>query len=409
MRVLGIISEYNPFHNGHKYHINKSIEKTKADFLIVLMSSSFVQRGEPAIIDKWSRAKTAVLNGADLVIEFPFIYSVQTAEIFAYHAVRILDSLNIVDYISFGTEEKKLSNLKKISKILTNEPKFYKDNLNKFLKLGYSYPVSRAKSLNYYYRNSQVILNNSNNILAIEYLKALNKLESKIAPINIHRKANNYKDIKLNSSGLSSATSIRNNLLDNHKTNNTNVQKSVPSSSIKTLYKFKNTLNYYNSFDNYINYINFALINNPTSLYELFDIDNNLANRISNKRKYFKSETDLLKTYNSKIHTNSKIRRSCLYLLSNFTKEFYINYSNKNIDYIRILASNEKGFKLINKIKNNSNIEVISNFSQIKSIKKDNIKNILEFERKITNLYFLPYNNSDFYNLDFKMSPIIIK
>ena len=196
MNILGLITEYNPFHYGHKYHLEESLSKTNSDYSVAVMSGSFVQRGEPSFIDKWTKAKMAVENGVDLVIELPFIYSSQSAELFALGAVKLLNSLNIVDFLSFGSEIGDLEPLNIISKVLLEEPTEFKTNLSYNLSLGYSFPVSRSLALEMFLKddplsnkyNFKTILKQSNNILGIEYIKALSKTNSNIKPITIKRK-----------------------------------------------------------------------------------------------------------------------------------------------------------------------------------------------------------------------------
>ena len=197
-KILGIVAEYNPFHDGHLFHLNQSKKITNCDFTICVMSGNFIQRGESAILDKWARTKMALNNGIDLVVELPVIYAISSAENFSYGAVKILDSLN-VDYISFGSESGEIAPLEEIAEILNNEPEQYLQLLNKELDKGISYPKARENAINLYCRggcpqppghlwaDAPMYLSHPNNILGIEYLKALKKLNSKIIPMTIKR------------------------------------------------------------------------------------------------------------------------------------------------------------------------------------------------------------------------------
>ena len=137
MKTVGIVAEYNPFHNGHKYHIEEAKRTTKADFVVVIMSGNFVQRGTPAIIDKYSRAKMALSNGADLVFELPIQYSTATAEIFTHGAISLLQGLGFVDYVCFGGESTQLSQMNELAQLFQNEPNNYKKALLKVMQLMY--------------------------------------------------------------------------------------------------------------------------------------------------------------------------------------------------------------------------------------------------------------------------------
>ena len=185
MKTIGIIAEFNPFHNGHKYLIDKCRKDLHADRVVVVMSGDYVQRGAPAIIDKFTRAKCAVNLGADLVIELPIYYSLGSAEYFAKGAVSILSGLGCIDYLCFGSEFPDVNKLYEISDIISNEPPVYKDVLSTGLKDGLSFPAARAKALNEQLKNTskgydqaeyEDLLSSPNTILGIEYLRALNTL-----------------------------------------------------------------------------------------------------------------------------------------------------------------------------------------------------------------------------------------
>ena len=179
--MLGIITEYNPFHNGHKLHIEKSKEKTSSKYCIVVMSGNFSQRGEPTIFDKYLRTKMALLNGADIVLELPLIFATASAELFSLGAIDILDKTGIVTNICFGSEEGNLEKFLEVSNILSNETLEFKQLLYKFLDSGLSFPKARLNALEKTLNKSLDFLNEPNNILSIEYLKAINKLNSKIS------------------------------------------------------------------------------------------------------------------------------------------------------------------------------------------------------------------------------------
>ena len=177
-KVLGIVAEYNPFHNGHLYHLMKSKQVAQADYSIAVIGGNFTQRGEPSILDKWSKAESALLNGVDLVLELPTLYATSSAENFADGAIRLLDSLKIVDTISFGSESADINILNDFAEVLYKEPRQYKTLLSTELKKGISYPKARENALMMYLNDIRKYLNvlsSPNNILGIEYLKALKK------------------------------------------------------------------------------------------------------------------------------------------------------------------------------------------------------------------------------------------
>ena len=200
--VLGIIAEYNPFHNGHLYHIKESIKQTDADYIVCIISGNFVQRGNTSIIDKWTKTKMAIAQGADLVLELPTIYATSSAENFAEGAIKIFDSLGIVNTLSFGIETKDLATLNNIANVVYQEPKEYVTMLNHELNKGVSFPKARENALMMYLNDIKRyanVLNGSNNILAIEYLKAIKKLKSPLKPVGIKREKVFFAELNLTS------------------------------------------------------------------------------------------------------------------------------------------------------------------------------------------------------------------
>ena len=233
-KVVGIIAEYNPFHNGHSYHIQNTKAQTGADFVVAVMTGNFTQRGNTSVINKWEKAKMALNGDADLVIELPTIYSVSSAENFANGAVKILNELGIVDTISFGMEADDVSTLNNIANVLVNEPPEYKTILEHELGKGNSFPKARENALMMYLNDIKRYANvvkGSNNILAIEYLKALKKQKSSIVPFGVKREKVYYNSTKIIDE-YASATGIRNLLLHNQLEE---VRKVMPSKSYSIL------------------------------------------------------------------------------------------------------------------------------------------------------------------------------
>ena len=195
MKTAGIIAEYNPFHTGHQYHIEQTRAITGADFIIVVMSGDFVQRGAPAFLSKLVRTKMALLGGADLVLELPASCSCQSAEYFAYHGVSLLHALGCVDFLSFGSECGDITQLRQAADFLTMESDAYKKYLRSLLQSGCSYPTARAKAAAALHPENagfSTILDSPNNILGIEYLKALKRLKSAILPVCLSSLFSNF-------------------------------------------------------------------------------------------------------------------------------------------------------------------------------------------------------------------------
>ncbi len=414
MKVVGLITEYNPFHYGHKYHLEKSKKITGANYSIAIMSGSFVQRGEPSFIDKWTKTKIAIDNGIDLILELPVIFSTQSAEHFAFGGIKLLDSLNIVDYISFGSETEDISQLNKISKILINEPKYYNKQLVSYLNKGNSYSIARSKALNDYVKKEKISLSESienimkapNNILGIEYLKALHKINSPIKPILVKRIGSGYKEKKLSNS-IPSATAIRNEILNN---NLSTIKNKVPT---KTYFYLNNYLKTYGSFNTLENYsqILVYLLRTTTSkeISQIVDVEEGLENRIVNLSMKYNTLNEIIDNIVSKRHTRTRIQRIFIHLLLGIKKENFTQLKSQYPKYCRVLGANKKGLYLLKKIKENSNIPIITKFSETQKINEPNFRKMIDYDKKATDLFFLGLNNEKkrWANKDFYISPYI--
>ncbi|MDY0234435.1 MAG: nucleotidyltransferase [Gudongella sp.] len=414
MKIAGIITEYNPFHNGHIKHIAKTKEITNASHIISVMSGSFVQRGEPAIIDKWSRAKTAIENGVDLVIELPFVYAAQSAELFSYGAISILDSLNIVDSVVFGSESGNICEIEEIADILLNETPFFKKNLKDSLEIGKSFAVSRSIAIEKeLFRNNnqdfdiKSLVRGSNNILGIEYLKALKKLDSKISPITYKRIGASYNSIEIKDN-IASATGIRS-LIKDQKFNI--LKDLIPESSYHNLLLFNKQYGKFNYLNNYSRIISYILaISKKSELIKIFDMEKGLENRILQYSKEYSDIDNLISAISSKRYPKTRISRILIHLLIRLSKEEIVDIFNHRPKYIRILASNKKGFELINLIKNKSEIEIINKFSDVNKNIDSISKKMLSIEQTATDLYFLGLDlPKPLKGMDFSTSPYIRK
>ena len=321
--VLGIISEYNPFHNGHLYHLNESKRLTNSDYTIAIMTGNFTQRGDVSIIDKWSKTKMALENGIDLVIELPTVYAISSAENFATGAIKILNSLNIVDYISFGSECENIDVLKDISNVLCNEPKEYKTLLSLELSKGISFPKARERALMLYLNNVRRfanVISAPNNILGIEYLKALEKQKSKIKPICIKRRDSMHNDNLISlSSQFASGSAIRKQCSFNDISLLNNV---MPTSSFNILnenIKKGTFVNNLSSFDKEIIYTLRKM--SIEEIANLPDVSEGLEYSIKSAADSCNSVIELLSIVDSKRYTKTRLQRILLYAIIGITKK----------------------------------------------------------------------------------------
>ena len=369
MIINGIVAEYNPFHNGHVYHINTSRETTGADYTIVVMSGNFVQRGAPAIIDKHVRAHMALENGADLVIELPAYYSVSSAEYFAKGAVSLLDKLGVVTHLSFGSECGNIELLQKFADILLEEPVEYREYLHRFLRDGMSFPLARNNAIVHYdpsLFDASKLLGSPNNILALEYLKALSVRNSKIKPITVSRKGSDYHDRFITENNThASAQAIREAILAGPN----GEFKAVLPESCYNLLKNEIDNNRTVDIDDFSAMLYYKLLMEKHIGYTTYlDVNQELSDRIVNKLGEFVSVrqfTDLLKTRD---RTYTRISRCLMHILLDITGSSLEAYGIADyIQYARVLGFRKSSEKLLTEIKLKSTIPLITNINNARN------------------------------------------
>ena len=357
MKIVGLIAEYNPFHNGHQYHIEKAKEITGADAVIVVISGNFVQRGTPAIMPKHLRTEMALKAGASLVLELPVCYATGTAEQFAYGAVSILNKLGCVDAICFGSECGDINVLNDLAEILCNEPKEYKEALQKHLRNGLSFPLARQKAIEEIYPTQEFlkILEQPNNILGIEYIKALYRLNSKIKPYTIQRISSQYHDEELQEQ-FSSATALRQIISQG---NYSDLEGQIPSDCI-TLLKAHHHTRYPIYTNDFSLLLKYCLLNeSKTSLIEYADVSAELANRIYNQLNNFVSFDQFCELLKTKEVTYSRISRALLHILLGIKKTDYTD-----IQYARVLGFRKDDSNVLTEIKNKATIPLVTKTTQ---------------------------------------------
>lgn len=339
MKIASIIAEYNPFHRGHAYQIKK-IKSEYSDYIVVIMSGNFVQRGEPAIINKFERAKIAVDNGASLVLELPLFYATSNAEIFARGAISILDSMDIINRLYFGSEDDAsiLKNLsEKIYKNLDDE------KIKKFLTDGNSYIKSRELAMDFLSKEEKEILKKPNNILGLEYIKNLDRINSKIEAHSMARKNVNHND-DFAHEGFASASHIR-----------------------KLAYRGEDVSNFIpdyeliieNKLENYFEIFKYKMISEKINFSHYFDYEVGLENRILENLDS-KNFEELIEKAHSKRHSRSRIKRLILEILLDIKKDAI--KKSFEAPYTRVLACDERGIEILKKSKNKNKIYSFKSF-----------------------------------------------
>ena len=371
MSVIGIVCEFNPFHNGHK-HLIDSV-KADGDIVVCVMSGNFVQRGEPAIFPKEIRAKSALMNGADIVLELPFLYATASAELFASSAVKILDAFGC-DKIAFGTENTTLNQLENAVEILLSND--FNEKIKKYLEGGLSYPKARQMAFEEF--NCDCDISSPNNILAIEYISAIRKNNYSITPITVNRKGANYND-NFAIDDFASATHIRN-LINNNK----DFQKYVPDNAYQI---YKNALvnsEYLNAEKFNISALSILRSTNTINP-EIANMAEGLENRIASAVKISSNLAEIYDNVKTKRFTHSRIRRAVLSCIMNVTNDDL----HIPVPYCRLLGFNtEISGKLGNLVKKCS-LPYVVNYSDILKINSGNALQVFELENKSTDLYNL--------------------
>lgn len=372
MKAIGLIAEYNPFHNGHMYQIKKIKEMYPDYKLILILSGNYTQRGDISIIDKWKKTEIALKAGVDLVVELPFAFATQSADYFSYGAITLLEYLK-VDKLIFGSESDNIDDLKLIASTQLNNDEF--DKLVKiYSKFGYNYPTALSKALEDLTGKK---IDTPNDLLGVSYIKTILKYNYNIEPVIIKR-INNYHEKELNKV-FSSATSIREALK-----NNKSITREVPSFVIPYL----TNLHY---LDDYFKILKYKIITSY-NLEEYQTVDVGFDKLFKKYINEVNSIDELIMKVKSKKYTYNKISRMLLHILCNFKKSDDNIF--KKISYIRILGFNDKGRVYLNSVKKDIDIPIISKITKNKD-------KMLEFEINTSKIYDIT-NNEKLYKKEFQ-------
>ena len=386
MKATGIVVEYNPFHNGHKYHLQKTKELNPNNIIIAVMSGDFVQRGEPSIIDRWTKTKMALANGVDLVIELPVFYSSQSAEIFAKGAVGILEELKCESMV-FGSESGKIDELKRISTLQESEE--FKIKLKERLKSGDSYPTAHSSTMKEILGESEL---NSNDILGLEYIKAIRYWKSSIIPMTLKREKVGYHDTNI-VGDFASATKIREHLKKNEE-----ISSIVTQESFNTLKEYSN----FTYMENFYSFIRYELIKNSNNLSNIQDMEIGFENRLLENAIKFINYDEFFKSISNRRYTTGRVQRvlthTLLALTTNITEEV-----KKSIPYVRVLGFNSKGREYLSYLKKFDNSKIITSYKKMNENFSPEVCSLIEFNERSSQIYRLINNYTDY------KSPIIFK
>lgn len=416
MKTAAIIAEYNPFHDGHKYQIEETRRLTGADFILVIMSGDFVQRGAPAIYNKYIRTELALLGGADAVIELPSLYAVSSAEFFAGGGITLLNHLGMIDFLSFGSECGDISLIKNCAKLLFPETPEYHDTLQSFLKQGLSFPAARNKAVLKSFPSENLnrncadtafvseetvntLFSSPNNILALEYCKALLLSNSNIAPVTIKRQGDSYHETAMNmdASVFSSASAIRNAI----EQGNAAVTGNFPACFLTC--------------DDFSSLLHYKLITEQEQGFSKYlDCSCALSDKIIKNLPAFTNFTDFCTLLKSKDITYTRISRVLIHILLGITAESCCSQplpgSKLSVPYARLLGFKRASAPLLSAVKKNSSIPLISKLADATDLLDNHALSMLKQDVLAGNIYEAVYYNK--YKKgplnEYKQSPVIL-
>lgn len=402
MKVVGLITEYNPFHKGHQYHIEQALRLTGADAALVVMSGNYVQRGAPALLPKHLRAEAALRGGASVVIELPVCYAVGSAEYFAYGAVSLLTQLGCVDSICFGAETTDLPALEAIAQVLTEEPPAYRQLLQAALRSGLSFPQARQQALSAYFDDTTLssFLEQPNHILGIEYLKALRRLNSSIRPYVLQRTGAGYHDLSVEHH-YSSASAIRNLIAQDSVKPPELLGSLLPSESCRLCTDNWNTR--FPVFSNdYSLLLKYRLLTmQPEDLAAYADVTKDLANRIWKLKTQYQSFDQFCELLKTRQFTYTRISRALLHILLDIKTEDLKQYvACGSHGYARLLGFRQEHTDLLSQLKKNSKIPLITKLATAKQIQEPFSTMLAHdifasdlYESVLTEKYHTPFRN----------------
>ena len=385
MKIAGIIAEYNPFHTGHAYHIQETRKITGADFIVVVMSGDFIQRGGPAFLSKHQRVKMALLGGADLVFELPSTHSCQSAEFFAKSGVQLLHGLGCVDYLSFGSELGDIRPFRTLGTYLADEPEPFRCLLQENLKSGLSFPAARALALTQLLSAESFItedlLKNPNNILGIEYCKALHGTKSSIQPVTIVRKGNGYHDTTLKNN-FPSASAIRTAV--HHSGNSTGNKDTLAAffpDEVFSLIKSEDLLNNTLCEQDFSLLIRWMLMTLDTdSLTTFQDINEDLACRLINVREQYTDFSQFVSLIKTKDMTYTRICRALFHALLDIREV-------PDLTYARLLGFRRSAAPVLAEIKKRGELPLLTKLADSSKLLDPKGLALLKQNTRISNLY----------------------
>ncbi|MFS0654222.1 nucleotidyltransferase [Bacillus sp. 179-C3.3 HS] len=403
MKAVGVVVEYNPFHYGHAYHVRQAKQETSADVVIAVMSGSFLQRGEPAIVSKWARTKMALQSGVDLVCELPYIYAVQKAETFANGAVSILDALQC-DSLFFGSEDGDISAFQRTAHAWHQKQAEIDSLTKEKVKEGLSYPAAASSAFQEaVYPERLLDLSQPNNILGFHYVKAILERAPHLQPFTSKRIASGYHDIELPADQkIASATSIRKALKEQRSFEP--VEPYLPSTTLAQLRSYQSSYGLLHTQEAYFRFLKHAFHTmDLEELKEIYEIEEGIEYRMQKAVKHAVSYEDYLSLLKTKRYTWTRLQRMNTHLLMRVKKQaMHQLLSEKKAPYIRLLGMSKKGQQYLSLVKKELDVPLVSKLSSFSHP-------ALDLDIRASRVFSLPIEEpmqTSLTEAEFKTSPI---
>ncbi|PEA60829.1 hypothetical protein CON74_11965 [Bacillus thuringiensis] len=377
-----MVVEYNPFHNGHLYHVQQTKKLTQSDIIIAVMSGPFLQRGEPALISKWYRTKMALANGVDLVVELPYVFATQKAETFANGAISILNALHVSE-ICFGSEDGQIENFYNTISVQKNEEETFNCLVKQFIDAGNSYAKATSDAFSHILTSEKNIdMSQPNNILGFQYIKAILSQNSSIQAQTIKRFASHYHDETFNDQHIASATSIRKQLFS-EEGSFTTIEPFLPQATTSLLANYKQNYGILHNWEQYFSFFKYKLMTMSSGdLRHIYEIEEGLEHRILSKIQNSSSFYSFMEALKTKRYTWTRLQRACTHILTNTTKE-EIRSANieQHAPYIRLLGMSQKGQTYLSKNKKKIELPILTHTKTFDHA-------ALDIEKKANSVYF---------------------
>lgn len=404
MKAVGVVVEYNPFHNGHAFHLQAAREASGADVVIAVMSGNFLQRGEPALVSKWHRTKMALYGGADIVFELPYKFAVQQAETFANGAVSILDAARC-EFLCFGSESGDLSSFLQTVHFLDSNNTIYNEAIKRLMGTGISYPKALSLAFGQLANSEHLLdLSKPNNILGFQYIRAIKDQKSAIKPLTVKRKNANYHDEHFASETIASATSIRKALFAKEN-KQISIQQFISEKTYALLKEYHLSYGLFHQWENYWNLLQYRLLQaEPDELREIYEVEEGLENRLRAAALSSDSFHGFMEKVKTKRYTWTRLQRVCVHILTNAKKQQMLNKPEK-ASYLRLLGMTNHGRDYLNKTKFDFGLPLVSRLS---SAEEEDL--LLDIKASRVYSLAIPYpNRSELLTQEYKQPPIYME